>query len=53
MKDKKIAKNSVVRARITNLKLKALKEYCEEHNITASKLIDDFLSELLKDKLKD
>jgi len=45
-------KDKVVRARVTDKKLQALKDYCEEHNITASKLIDDFLSELLKDRLK-
>lgn len=49
MSDKK---NKVVRARITDKKLQALKAYCEEHDTTASKLIDDFLSELLKDVLK-
>ena len=47
-----IKKDKVVRARVTDEKLQALKGYCEEHNTTASKLIDDFLSELLKDRLK-
>ncbi len=45
-------KNKVVRARITDKKFNALKEYCKENNINASKLIDDFLSDLLKDRLK-
>ena len=46
-------KSRVVRARITDKKFNALRDYCKEKNTTASKLIDDFLSELLKDKLKD
>ncbi|SFV65517.1 hypothetical protein MNB_SV-14-117 [hydrothermal vent metagenome] len=47
-----IKKDKVVRARVTSEKLQALKEYCKEHNITASKLIDDFLSKVLEDRLK-
>ena len=46
-------KSRVVRARITDKKFNALRDYCKEKNTTASKLIDDFLSELLRDKLKD
>lgn len=49
----KKVKTKVVRARITDNKFNALKDYCKENNTTASKLIDDFLSELLKSKLKD
>ena len=52
MKKEKRIKKAVVRARITDAKERALREYCQEHNITVTKLIDDFLSELLKDKLK-
>jgi len=51
-KEKRI-KTAVVRARISDKKKKALKEYCDENDITVSKLIDDFLVELLKDRLKD
>jgi len=53
MSKEKRKKTAVVRARVSNLKDMALREYCKENNITITKVIDDFLSELLKDKLKD
>ena len=52
MSKEKRKKTAVVRARVSNLKDMALREYCKENNITITKVIDDFLSELLKDKLK-
>jgi hypothetical protein len=48
-KEKRI-KTAVVRARITEEKMSALREYCKENNVTITKLIDDFLSDLLKGK---
>jgi len=52
MSKEKRKKTAVVRARISDEKDKALREYCKENKITVTKLIDDFLSELLKDKIR-
>jgi hypothetical protein len=53
MEKKKIVKSKYIRARVTESRLKDIKRYCFEHNVTASKLINGFFDELLKDKLKD
>jgi len=52
MKTEKRNKRAMVRARITDDKKRALDAYCKDNNIKVTKIIDDFLSELLKDYLK-
>ena len=50
MNEKRI-KKAVVRARVSNDMDIALREYCKENNVTVTKVIEDYLSKLLKDKL--
>lgn len=51
MKEKRV-KKAVVRARVSDDIDIALRAYCKEHNLTVTKIIEDFLEELLKDKIK-
>jgi len=53
MKVKKTVKSKYIRARVTEERLNDIREYCKKNNITASKLINDFFDELLKDKIED
>jgi len=52
MKKEKRLKVAMIRARITDNKKRALDAYCKDNDIKVTKIIDDFLSELLKDYLK-
>ena len=53
MKVKKTVKSKYIRARVTEERLNDIREYCKKNSITASKLINDFFDELLKDKIED
>jgi hypothetical protein len=48
---KEIRKDSYLRMRITDRLNEAFNLYSKKHNITKTKVIDDFLVELLKDEL--
>jgi len=50
---KKTKKDKTIKARVTEERLNDIREYCKKNNITASKLINDFFDELLKDKIED
>jgi metal-responsive CopG/Arc/MetJ family transcriptional regulator len=53
MQKEKRLKTKRIYVRIEDDVYNALDEYVKENSVTKTKLIDDFLRELLKDKLKD
>lgn len=51
-KEKRIKKRRIM-VRVSDKMYEAFTNYSKENKVTKTKIIDDFLKELLKDKLKD
>ena len=52
MQKEKRIKSKRIMVRVSDEMYEAFTNYSEENKITKTKIIDDFLSELLKDRLK-